>query len=665
VTERIGILRATLAASVVGVVLLLASPAFAHAGLESSDPADGELLQSPPATIEMVFTEPPDADLSDVEVFATSGQQVQTTPAEAGDAARSLVVGLPGDLADGVYTVSWRVVSSADGHPTAGVFAFGVGVQPGTAATPGVTVEAAPGPSPYAVAGKIALYVGIVLGVGLAVAGSWVMPGELPRRRACSLVVGCSAVAGATVMLLAEADTLGATVVSVLTSSTGHAYIVLLAAASVLLVCSVWSAVSTGRAGLIAMGLAAGGVAVARATGGHAAAADPAWPQEAAQSIHMIAVGVWIGGFVPVLMLLRERRRAAAPGPIDEVKRFSRAAGWAVLIVVMTGIVREIGEAGGIGGLRTLLLDTSYGTALIVKVAIVIVLIGLGAFNRIRSIPRFATQEGLLTRVLSAEAVGAVAILAVTALLTSLNPQPPPAPVPAAPARISATGSDFATTMTVTLTATPGTPGPNGFRVEVDDFDTGAPLVADAVTLRLEPVGRPQVTASALDLTEAEPGTWTGRGTQLSLAGVWDADVRVQAGATGTDIPLTLVTAVPGGQRISVSKGEGLPDIVTMTLAGGVQLQSYIDPGTAGSNDVHVTAFDAQGDELPLRDLLVVVAPEGGSPRALEAERLTPGHFSSPAELSQGAWRVDIVATGKDGTVLQSSFDQTIGQETS
>ncbi|MFN8452369.1 MAG: copper resistance protein CopC [Anaerolineae bacterium] len=33
----------------------------------------------------------------------------------------------PGDLPDGVYTVSWRAISAADGHSTRGSYAFSVG----------------------------------------------------------------------------------------------------------------------------------------------------------------------------------------------------------------------------------------------------------------------------------------------------------------------------------------------------------------------------------------------------------------------------------------------------------------------------------------------------------------------------------------------------------
>ena len=113
------------------------------------------MLESAPASITMSFTEPPDADLSTVAVLDSTGAELDTPPAERGAPPRSLAVALPPGLGDGVYTVSWRVVSEADGHLTVGVFTFGVGVDPGHAAAPDVHVpEPAPQASPLAVAAR-------------------------------------------------------------------------------------------------------------------------------------------------------------------------------------------------------------------------------------------------------------------------------------------------------------------------------------------------------------------------------------------------------------------------------------------------------------------------------------------------------------------------------
>ena len=89
----------------------------------------------------LTFTERPEPGLSSIQVLDTGGQPVERGEAGPVDGAPlQFAVGL-GDLADGTYTVSWRVVSKDDGHLTAGSFAFGVGV-PAPTATP--QAQAAP-----------------------------------------------------------------------------------------------------------------------------------------------------------------------------------------------------------------------------------------------------------------------------------------------------------------------------------------------------------------------------------------------------------------------------------------------------------------------------------------------------------------------------------------
>ena len=110
-------------------------PAGAHALLRETDPAAGSSLDQAPRRVVLTFTERPEPGLTSIAVLDTGGQPVQRgegAPVEG--EPLQFAVGL-GDLADGTYTVSWRVVSRDDGHVTAGSFAFGVGV-PAPAATP-------------------------------------------------------------------------------------------------------------------------------------------------------------------------------------------------------------------------------------------------------------------------------------------------------------------------------------------------------------------------------------------------------------------------------------------------------------------------------------------------------------------------------------------------
>ncbi len=108
--------------------------------------------------------------------------------------------------------------------------------------------------------------------------------------------------------------------------------------------------------------------------------------------------------------------------------------------------------------------------------------------------------------------------------------------------------------MKVSLVITPGAAGPNGFDVDVTDFDSGAPLDATDVSLRFEPVGIAGVGASTLDLMH-HGDRWMGNGSQVSIAGVWTITVVVQTASSGTEIPLTLVTSPPGSGRVGLDGG--------------------------------------------------------------------------------------------------------------
>ncbi|HET9905919.1 MAG TPA: copper resistance protein CopC, partial [Anaerolineales bacterium] len=99
----------------------------AHALLVSSNPEANAVLQQAPVQVEMIFSETLEPNLSSVTVFNSSNQTV-----DAGDVRvdpsdpRRMTVTLH-SLPDGVYTVSWKALSTVDGHQTVGTFPFAVG----------------------------------------------------------------------------------------------------------------------------------------------------------------------------------------------------------------------------------------------------------------------------------------------------------------------------------------------------------------------------------------------------------------------------------------------------------------------------------------------------------------------------------------------------------
>jgi copper transport protein len=642
-----------------------AGPALAHAGLVSSDPADGVTLETPPEQVSLTFSEPPDLTLSDFGVLDASGAEVALEDPELaeGQGSRQVTLSPVIALGDGVYTVTFRVVSKTDGHLTAGSVAFGVGAVTGEVVPTASAPTEAPWPSALSVVGKSLLYLGLVMLVAAAIVGMGAFGGEVPRRRVLLPVAGLTALSGACVMLVAEARSVGVGFETVARSGAGAPFLRLIAVCAVVAVAATIAGIRGGNIWLAVTGDAAAVAMLVRATGGHAGA-QPL--QVIVQWIHFMVIAIWVGGFALLLMFLRARRGSAPP--IAEARSYSRLAGFALLIVVASGFVRAFDELDGWSGIAKA-LDTPYGTTLAIKVALVLVLIALGAINRLRSIPRLTDGSPLLARIIGVEVVTAVAILGLTATLTGLPPHPRPSrptPGPAVPVAITIEGSDFATTVHVMLDITPGTPGPNAYDLRAEDFDSGEPVAADAVSLRLEAIGQPDLGASSVDLVQGMDGMetmvdhWTGEGTELSVPGPWTVTAVITSGAEATEVPMAL-SIQPPDQQMDVAEQEGEPTIVTFTMADGSTLQYYADPGTGGTNQLHLTAFDANGQELPVAEVVIVVTPSDGIPQVLDATRFSPGHFVANATLDPGNWHIDLLATTEDGGVLAGAYDQPIG----
>ncbi|WP_457947988.1 copper resistance CopC family protein [Pseudarthrobacter sp. alpha12b] len=174
----------------------LAGPAAAHDAAESTSPAQGAALASPPAEVSVTFSNKPLGIGSSFSVKDAGGTEWADGSVQIVDnvATQKLRSGGPA----GAYTVAWRVVSS-DSHPIEGTFTFTVaaaaagavpsgtstagspttaGAVPGMGtAQPGVTEE----PSEPAKAGEPfqwSIVIFAVVAVGLLVA-----LGVLARRR--------------------------------------------------------------------------------------------------------------------------------------------------------------------------------------------------------------------------------------------------------------------------------------------------------------------------------------------------------------------------------------------------------------------------------------------------------------------------------------------------
>jgi putative copper resistance protein D len=136
------------------------------------------------------------------------------------------------------------------------------------------------------------------------------------------------------------------------------------------------------------------GVLAALAWTGHAVTVeDVPWGlAPAVDAVHILASGIWLGGLLALAQLLmligRSPQVDVVRAIVGAVRRFSALAMAAVLTLVFTGAVNAWALAGDVAGV----VGTSYGWLLLGKLALLVPLLGLGAFNRWWVTPRLAAR---------------------------------------------------------------------------------------------------------------------------------------------------------------------------------------------------------------------------------------------------------------------------------
>jgi hypothetical protein len=260
----------------------------------------------------------------------------------------------------------------------------------------------------------------------------------------------------------------------------------------------------------------------------------------ALQWVHFTAIGVWLGG---LFWLLRGLRGCGSTERSAAVARFARVVTAMLVAVLTTGLARAFSEAGSIGALT----DTGYGMALLIKVSLVGALVALGALNHFFWVPEMGRGDARGPRRFSLSSRGELAIalgvLAATAVLTGLAPgvATVASGSPASPPGSSAAGEDYATTVRVLLTVTPGRAGVNDYVARVEDYDSGDPAAGvNAVQLKCSLPARPSLGAVTIELSRDPEGSWSGRGLEFSVAGSWQVDVLVVLATGGVTVPLSL-----------------------------------------------------------------------------------------------------------------------------
>ncbi|MEZ5102453.1 MAG: copper resistance protein CopC [Thermoleophilia bacterium] len=528
--------RAPLAALAAVLALLAAAPAaLAHATLIGSAPADEAVVDGSPAAVVLRFDEQVEASFGAVRVYDGAARRVDTGSAERPD-VRSASAALRPDLPDGTYTVAWRVVS-ADGHPVRGAFVFHVGAPGENAA--GVGDQVLDEGTPRAVGVSFDVVRGIATGTLLLAAGgvlalALVLGGAPARvRRALltwivALASLCALASLAAVLLqgmtasgLGPVDVLtGPVLGDVLDTRVGQAWLGR-AVAAVALALLAAALLRRPRPGLLLDGAIVVAVllCLGPAVGGHARISGPV--AFLTDAVHVLAAAVWVGGLASVALaiwLAGPDRRAVAARALP---RLSTAALVAVGVLLACGVVNGYLQVRSWDGL----LHTTYGQLVLVKAGLLVPLVALGAYQRLRSVPaaRMGGQAAGFVRATAHELGLMVAVVAVTAVLAA----EPPARAVVQP---SGPFSTFAAIgeLEVDVTVDPARRGGNEVHLYLLDA-SGRLTDVDALELEATLPSR-GVGPLEVDVRRLGPGHWTAPSARLPLAGAWQLRVVVRQG---------------------------------------------------------------------------------------------------------------------------------------
>ena len=456
-------------------VIALGDPSHAHAIVERTTPAADETVEESPGSVAIAFNEPVEVNFGGIRVFDTDANQVDDGQTEhVSGSADQIQVGLEPDLDDGTYTVTWRVVS-VDGHPISEAFVFHVG-EPGEKPE-GIAAELlrGDGEATALTGGLFGIARWIIFASLLVIAGAFFFALFVWRRSSgerlgatsnvfarrlgriysvstVALVIATAAgfllqgaVAGG--LSLGEAikpDVMG----EVAQTRYGIVSFVRIGLILAAIVCwrlglkpalqdrrSVGAAAAPhGMNSLVIVGaIVVTGLLATPGLAGHAGTTPPVALNILSDVLHLVAASAWIGG---LFLLIFVAFPAAGELPARDqtslmanvVGRFSRVAVIAVGVIVATGAYRTWTEVGAWHAFT----GASYGHVLIVKLAVFVPLVVLGAINNRWTLPRIKKTADAggdaepalkrLKRDVASEVALAVVVLGLTALLVNLPP---------------------------------------------------------------------------------------------------------------------------------------------------------------------------------------------------------------------------------------------------
>jgi copper transport protein len=564
--------------------------ALAHANLVRSEPVAGAVLSQAPARVLLEFSENLDLNTSSVELTDVKSQVVVKGPGETDPASpRMLMLPLPA-LPDGVYSAVWQARSAADGHFTQGSVSFSVGVSAPRASFLPRPGAPEPGTTLPPVADTVLRWLGflaVAVGLGSVLFGPLVWRPAYAHwenkdvgidQQATSILRRLALWGNLALILITLALLffqagqvsrvgIGQALAGLLLGRTG---LILGSRLGLLILLAIVAPrlppAGSGVLGLWGLAaLAAGGVLLTFSLLSHAVTMYPPtgvlldW-------LHLVAMSAWIGGLLPLLVLLRQREGI----PLGVlVPRFSMVALPSVGIMALTGSTSALFHVM----MPAALMSTSYGWLLLFKVTLFGLLFLMGAVNLLVLSPRLQTAKAAnwLRQTVRTEIFTGLLVILGAGTMTDISPafEAWQAQQQLGIRQVAQSGN-----VNLVLWVAPGKAGDNELAVDVSDRRAGVDAAKDTVLLRLQ-----MMEANAMGVTQVETLSqdhfrYSARGSYLSMVGHWQVDVIVRQPGVN-DIRHTFLVMIH----------DPVPMTAPMSAGWGalVSLATYLNPQRDGS----------------------------------------------------------------------------------
>ncbi|OAB36751.1 hypothetical protein PMSD_10550 [Paenibacillus macquariensis subsp. defensor] len=517
-------------------IFLFPSSIYAHAYLQQSTPSANETVLGSPSKITLQFNESIQPAFHSIQVTNSAGERVDLDDSHIADnQPKTLEGSVQPNLPDGLYIIGWNIISG-DGHPLEGSIPFQIGNSSSSTNVPAATSTGYyPGLDLIVI--RWLLYLSTAFLLGILSFYLFMYPSNpqakhrLPQRSRMMLWISYGGMVASIVLSLPLQATIEARlqwselwttpwVEQMMQTSFSTIWllqlVMVIVLGGVMYIANRTSERSYTRSiyqyTTLLLGL---GILLSKSFIGHAAASEMKVLSITMNFLHLSASCIWIGSLLALAAVL-PGEDSLPSSPEDRKRMIFRVirtfSYWG------TGLVTILILSGTYASLKYIptmysLFNTTYGQVLLIKCGLVLIMLGLAAFNMLRG-----RRNKSIGRTVWIELSVGVITLVLAALLSNL-PTAMSSPGPVDLSNTLATGEK------ISLQVSPNTIGNNQFEIQVQDASRQEVRNIQQIKLTL--------TSLDMDMNKYEilipyqSGSTFAAQDLISMAGRWNIQVHI------------------------------------------------------------------------------------------------------------------------------------------